>query len=681
MLLWRNIYAIEIIIERIMSSNQKAKNSSSKSPVEFSLIGFLIAIFLTCILAMANAYLALKVGILTSASIPAAVLGMSILKLFRRNNILENNLIQTAASAGEAIAGGIVYTIPALIIIRYWTHFPYWENVLIALIGGGLGVVFSIPLRRVLVHQPKLPFPEGKAVAEVLLTSQKSVGTELLKGGLLGALLELMQVGFKVIANSFSVWFTFRRMIFGFGMGFSATLIGAGYLIGFEIGLSIFIGAIVGWVISIPVASLWYPKLVLSHHMTESIMHIWNAKIRYVGIGAMLCAGVITFLSMMRPLYESIKFTLSSTHKNFHAELFNSRVERDISFPMILLLASLFTGILFLFLQSMLPFHLIQLPLHYELTFSFFTVIYIVFIGFIFATITAFFSGLVGVSASPGSSVIIAGMLLAAWLLLEVMSALFPMLSSSQIKALEATTIIIGSVITGIAAISNDNIQDLKVGQLVGATPWKQQVMLFVGVIVSSLVIPPIMQLLFDVHGIAGVMPHPKMDISQSLPAPPAALMAAVTQAIFHHGMPWLMLFIGAGLVLCVVIMNQLLAHFRIIQISALGFAIGIYLPMTTSIPLFLGGLIAFLTMNKLKKQSPSSDEVAIKTQRGLLAACGLVAGAAIMDVFLAVPFSIARTPDVLRLSALVWHHSDLVFALISTALLFSWFTKIVCRR
>jgi putative OPT family oligopeptide transporter len=301
-------------------------------------------------------------------------------------------------------------------------------------------------------------------------------------------------------------------------------------------------------------------------------------------------------------------------------------------------------------------------------------VAYVLVIGFLFSVITAYFSGMVGVTASPGSSVVIAGILFAAWLLLSAVHAWVPLpLDLEQLKAAEAITIIIGSVVTGIAAIANDNTQDLKVGQLVGATPWKQQVMLLLGVVVSSLVIPPVMQLLFDVYGIAGVMPHEGMDIAQSLPAPTAALMAAITEAVFRNTLPWNMMFVGAGIILLALIINRIFNVKKILNLSILGLAIGMYLPLSSSVPLFIGGMIALLVQKHLQKRTAPADEQTIRKQKGTLIACGLVAGSALMDVFLAIPFSLLHSPDALQLVGESWQTIGVYLAVLSTLGLAWW--------
>ena len=278
---------------------------------ELTLRSILLAIILTIILAISNTYLALKLGILTSASIPAAIISMGILRFFKQSTILENNAVQTAASAGEAVAGGIVYTIPALVIIQYWHHFDYLTNFFIAFSGGTLGVLFSIPLRRILVNDKALKFPEGRAIAQVLQSSSEKIGIrDIVYGGIIGATLELFQVGFKLIANSWTYWLPIKRSIFGLGAGFSATMIGAGYLIGFDMATSIFLGAIISWLIALPLASHFLPQVLIQPSVAETASFLWNNQLRYLGIGAMLFAGVWTFIKLIKPLANNMYLSL-----------------------------------------------------------------------------------------------------------------------------------------------------------------------------------------------------------------------------------------------------------------------------------------------------------------------------------------------------------------------------------
>ena len=515
--------------------------SAEKNVAELTFRVVVLAIVLTVLLAMSNAYLALKLGILTSASIPAAIISMGILRFFKNSTILENNAVQTAASAGEAVAGGIVYTIPALVIIGFWNGFDYLTNFFIAACGGVLGVLFSIPLRRLLVNDQSLKFPEGRAIAEVLKSSSDKIGIkDIFIGGAIGSVIELLQLGFKVIASSWNYWFVVKRSLFGIGAGFSATMIGAGYLVGHDMAISIFLGAVISWLIALPIVSQFYPEFVTNHTAEQASSLLWSSEMRYLGIGAMLFAGMWTFVKLIKPLSASITTSFRTVNSKRKLALEVPRTDKDMPMPFILMGIGLMAAILFLFFQYIFPLSQVGLDNEYAPTIVFVGVLYVLFVGFLFSVITAYFSGMVGVTASPGSSIVISGMLFAAWLLLTITNYLLPLpLSGQQMHAAEAITIVIGSVVTGIAAIANDNTQDLKVGQLVGATPWKQQVMLLLGVLVSALVIPPIMQLLFNVYGIAGVMPHEGMDASQSLPAPTAALMAAITEAVFRNSLPW----------------------------------------------------------------------------------------------------------------------------------------------
>lgn len=648
---------------------------------EMTLKAVVLGIILSVLLAASNTYLALKVGILTSASIPAAVLSMGILRFFKRSSILENNLVQTAASAGEAVAGGIVYTIPALIIIRYWTHFSYWENLAIALTGGILGVLFSIPLRRVLVTNPELPFPEGQAIAEVLqVNSKRDTGLrEMMLGGAAGGLLELMQNGFKLIANQFQTWFAAGKTLFGFGGGFSAALIGAGYLIGFNIGLSLLIGAIIAWVVLVPLLSTFSSAVIPMHDAAtiKAAVNLYGDKVHYIGIGAMLIAGLWTVIVLLKPFYKSLQLSFQAFSQKNNSQHFNNlpHTERDI--PSVYTLSGIiFILILLYFLfQQFFNIDALLIPKHLDTSLIIGSVIYVLVIGFIFSAICGYFSGLVGVSASPGSAVIIAGMLLAALILRTLMQIYSDYFTASQLLNASAITIIIGAVITGAAAIANDNIQDLKVGHIVGSTPWKQQVMLLIGVLAAASVIPPIMDLLFDVYGIANVFPHANMDPNQTLAAPPAAMMASITQGVFNHALPWDMLSIGAGVILFFIIINPIGLKFGL-KLSPLSIAVGIYLPLASSVPLCIGAIISLLTKHVLQKHTEAVKHN--NKQRGTLLACGLVAGAALMDVLLAIPMAVAHTPDVLNIMPAGWENIATFLGITSVFALGFWFYHLV---
>lgn len=630
-----------------------------------------LSIFLTIILALSNAYLALKIGMLTSASIPAAILSMGILRFFKNSTLLENNLVQTAASAGEAVAGGVVYSVPALILIHYWFGFSYWENFCFAFIGGALGVLFSIPLRRFLVTDKNLPFPEGAAIAEVLkMSGDKTYFQCMLKGGAVGGFIELCQTGFKVIASQWEFWIAKGSSVVGFGVGFSPTLIGAGYLIGFNIGLSIIIGALLSWIIGLPLISQFFPDIVQqaknSGNILSAVGVLWGDKIRYIAIGMMLTAGLGMIFALTGSFVRHLRKSLRSwetektylnpdkTPVNHHDMPWHWNV-----FGMVILSIGLM-----IFFWRIFPFELLGLNAQGIFCILFLALVLIFIVGFVFSGITGYFSGLVGVSASPGSSVIIAGLLFIGCVFLNVLHFWIQMpWTDQQTIAAEAVAIMVAAIITSIAAIANDNIQDLKVGHILNATPWKQQVMLLLGVLVSALVIPPVMQILFDVYGIGDVLPRAGMDPLLSLPAPPAAMIAGLTQAVFSHQLPWSYLLIGVALGLGFFMIRFLVRNTRY-PLSVLGVGVGMYLPLSSTVPLFIGGLIA--------KHYGGG-------KKGTLLACGLLAGSALMDVLLAVPFAMASSPDVFKLIGTgdYWKIITPLFGVGIWLLCVAWFRKL----
>jgi putative OPT family oligopeptide transporter len=634
-----------------------------------------LSIFLAILLAASSTYLALKVGILPSASIPAALLAMAILRFFKNTSIYETNLIQTAASAGEAVAGGIVFTIPALVIIHYWQHFPYLENVAIALMGGLLGILFSIPLRKILLRTPQLYFPEAKAIAEVLQLAQKQSFQvrEIVLGVSVGGLLELAQTGLKIIASATEKWLIIgqSRIIMGFGAGFSPALIGVGYLIGFDVGLSLILGACLIWGVGLPLLSFF--TFATPSFNLETRLALYRTDIHHIGLGALLLASLWTLMNLLKPFYQSLYISLQGLFKPL-PQTSLSATEQDI--PTIYLLLGLLVLIICLYylFAYLFPLHafIVTTPRLFLMS----MVLYVLVIGFIFAAICGYFSGLVGVTASPGSAIVIAGLLLIAIILRLLFFFQGQGFIAVQLRDAAAITIIIGAVVAGAACIANDNIQDLKVGNLIGAAPWQQQIMLIVGVIVASLVIPYVMELLFNVYGLTTVLPHSGMDPTQTLAAPPAAMMAGLAQGVFYHKLPWPMLGIGALIMLIFILLQRLMLK----RLSLLGVAMGIYLPLSSSTPLFIGSLIAFFIKQRFQQQLQQAQEeqrVVIKQRQhnAVLLACGLVAGSALMDVLLAIPMSVTGQPDLFAIMPAHWQTLAIGLALLSVlALAFGFY-------
>ena len=636
-----------------LSDHPDAVIAAHRSVPEMTLKVMVLSVVLAAVLATSNAYIALKIGMLTSASIPAAIISMAVLRWFKQANILENNLVQTCASAGEAVAGGVVYTVPALIIIHYWQHFDYFTTMGLAFLGGLLGVFFSIPLRSVLMTERHLHYPEGRAIAAILQMNAVSgahLSRCLLQGGLIGSVVELLQSGCKVLSSQWQVWFRHGSILWGGGIGFSTALLGAGYLVGFPVGMSLMLGGVVGWLLGVPLTSLLSHTAVASSATpSHAVMQLWGDHLSYMGIGAMLFAGVMTLVRLLKPFYQSLRASLRSLyHVNPIIKL--PRTERDIPLLIVLFSVLVLLAMSVLFLHHTLSQMNLRLDNVNTIAVLTFTAFYLLIVGFIFSAITGYFSGLVGVSASPGSAIMIATVLLAAFLLRGLLLNEAAVLNSTSFIEAAAFVIMVASLVMAAAAIANDNIQDLKVGHLIGATPWKQQVMLLLGVVIAALIIPPVMELLFNVYGIADVLPRAGMDPTQTLAAPPAALMAAMTQGVFNHDLPWGMFACGMGLVIGVLLLQKCLVA-KHTPISIIAFAVGIYLPLSSTTPLFLGSLFAYFMQRALQNRKQAER----RQQQAMLLASGLVAGAALMDVLLALPLALTNNPNLLRLAPESW--------------------------
>lgn len=663
--------------------NDEAFIPASKSLPEITLKGIILAILLTIALAAANAYLGLKVGTTVSASIPAAVLSMGILRLFKNSNILENNIVQTAASSGEALVAGIAYIVPALIILHYWNNFNYWQTSLIAIIGGTLGVLFSVPLRRVLLAEKTLRFPEGTAIGNVLKAS--ALGSKNIKhlvyGGTVGSIISFSQTGLKVLSGSLQAWGTVGGSVVGFGLGFDPALIGAGYIIGINVAMSIFLGVFVAWLVGIPVFTYLH-GIPVPGHPVASAMNIWQNQIRYVGVGMMMVGGLWTLVSFGKPMYQGIRASFKSVKLlNHPGKQPTPRTERDIPIHYVSLVIGLICLPLFLlFWHFTDPAHFAITPA-LRISTTVFAVIYAIVAGFIFSSICGYFTGLVGSTNNPLSGMTLCALIIVS---LSIFALLDPTLhfthNPGAMTNASVLAIVIAAVVASAAAISNDTVQDLKAGQMVGATPWKQQFMLIIGVIIASLTIPYVLNLLFNAYGIGGVFPRPGMDPSQMLAAPQAGLMAALVQGVFGHNLPWTPIILGwLFAAICIVIDSKLKQ--RGSRLPVLAVALGVYLPLEASMPCVMGGVLSYLVERSLQKHKTTTENYDDAHQRGLITACGLVAGAALMGVILAIPFALEKSSDALKIVPHGFRPTATVLSLIVTILLMTWVYRVVCKR
>jgi putative OPT family oligopeptide transporter len=433
-------------------------------------------------------------------------------------------------------------------------------------------------------------------------------------------------------------------MVFGAALGFSPALFAAGYIVGIEVGVSLFTGFVLGWVVVLPALCAHYG---LPHGKTlyDSVMAIWSTQLRFVGVGVMLVGGVWTLIRLIKPVMEGIKLSFV-TLRGVEAKKGLPRTERDIpivwAFVGVLVCAVLlFLLILhFAYVQNLYAIH------HYAfLLFAVFvTLLYILIIGFFLATICAYFTGLVGSSNNPLSGILI----LAILILGGVYFFVFTHHGDGKVAAL---MVLVTTVMATCASISNENLQDLKAGQMVGATPWKQQFVLGLGVVVSAFVIGPVLDLLFKAYGMGGVFPRPGMDPSQMLAAPQAGLMASVINGIRTQNLPWAMIIIGAIIAVLVIIVDEILRH-RNRRLPALAVGLGIYLPPSIILPTVVGGMVKFfVNLSKRHAKTKAQEEKAHDLQQnGLLLACGLVAGAALMGVVLAIPFVMMGSANALSI-------------------------------
>ncbi|MCK4958152.1 MAG: oligopeptide transporter, OPT family, partial [Planctomycetes bacterium] len=455
------------------------------SLAEITVKAVVLGVLLSVILAAANAYLGLFAGMTVSASIPAAVVSMGVLRLFRRSNILENNIVQTAASAGESLAAGVIFTLPALVILGFWDDFDFLWVTVIAGFGGLLGVLFTIPLRRALIVESKLKFPEGIATAEVLKSGQRSDGSGIkyiAQAAIAGGLFKLGGGGLKIWFEAVEAAKGIGGTIAYFGSNLSPALLSVGYIVGLNIAVLIFLGGVANWLVAIPICALLeeWPSLANGEPMAavDWAHQIWSAKTRYIGVGGMLVGGLWTIIKLRTSLVDGIKSGLKAYRGTGEGAQVN-RTERDMPMKWVLILIIFSVVPLFLVYQAFVKDVTIAIPMAITMLIT----------GFLFSAVAGYMAGLVGSSNNPISGVTIATVLVSALLLLVLMG-----------KGAEngpAAAIIIGSVVCCAAAIAGDNMQDLKAGYIVGATPWKQQVMQMIGTVSAALVMAPILMLLY----------------------------------------------------------------------------------------------------------------------------------------------------------------------------------------
>jgi putative OPT family oligopeptide transporter len=582
-----------------------------------------LSVVLSVLLAAANAYLGLFAGMTVSASIPAAVVSMAVLRTFRGSNVLENNIVQTAASSGESLAAGVIFTIPAMVILGAWSDFHYWEITLIGALGGVIGVMFTIPLRRALLIENPLRFPEGIATAQVLLAGERGGAglKHLITAGAIGALFKLGSTGMRLWGELLE-WARFSGgTVVYFGTNLSPALVGVGYIVGLNIAVLVFLGGALNWWVAIPLVASTSGQPEGMTTAAGAAGYLWSTRTRYIGVGAMILGGIWTLVRVRASLVSGVRSGISA-YRHARAGGGNAapRTERDTPMPWV--------GIAIA--ASALPLYLVFNFITGSGGVALFMAVAMLIAGFLFSAVAGYMAGLVGSSNNPISGVTIATILTSALLLAALLG------TDSVIGP--AAAVLIGAVVACAAANAGDNLQDLKAGLIVGATPFKQQIMQLVGVSSAAFIMAPVLNLLLAAYGIGTpTAAHP-----DPLSAPQATLMAAVAGGVFRGGLPWNM--VGWGIVLAALIIGLdtwLERRQSEIRTPVLAVAVGIYLPLELSVAIFLGGLVAWLAAR-------TSNVAHDGTQNGLLFAAGLITGEALMGVCLAIPIVLSGRADVL---------------------------------
>ena len=612
---------------------------------ELTLRGTILGAFITVIFTASNVYLGLKVGLTFSSAIPAAVISMAILRLFSGSTILENNMVQTQASAAGTLSS-IIFVLPGLLMIGYWQSFPFWLTLAICAAGGMLGVLFSIPLRHVMVVKSNLPYPEGVAAAEILKAGSKTEGNDannglkdILFGGVVASVVSLFTNGFRILSDSTAYWFTAGKSIFQLPMGFSLALLSAGYLIGIMSGIAVLIGTIIAWLFGIPILSL-ISDYDSSQPLSQIAMGFWAKDIRFIGAGTIAIAAIWTLLTLIKPVIEGLKISFKTMRSDVSASDI-APIDQDLSPKTIFLIMAGMLMILFITFYAFIADSGLSLGVAWSLVIC--AVLFAFIMGFLVAAACGYMAGLVGSSASPISGIAIVAAIVISLILLglgEINGMLDSIEGTNFATALALFTT---SAVLAVACISNDNLQDLKTGYLVQATPWKQQVALLIGCIVGAIVIAPILEILYNAYGFTGAVPRPDMDQSQVLAAPQATLMTTIAKGIFSHNLDWTMILIGLAVGAVIIIIDLVLAaNNSKFRLPALAVGLGIYLPPSITMPIFVGTVLSWIIKRnayakaRTLKLNPEEEYKKIDRKAALIAS-GLIVGESLVGVILAV--------------------------------------------
>jgi putative OPT family oligopeptide transporter len=596
-------------------------------PKELTIRGLILGALITTVFTAANVYLGLKVGLTFASSIPAAVISMAILSAVKDSTILENNIVQTVASAAGTLSA-IIFVLPGLVIVGWWTGFPFWQSFLICVSGGVLGVLFTIPLRRALVTNSDLPYPEGVAAAEVLRVGSGTRGetkddTGEAREGLVAVILgSVASAGLAIITATRVAAAEVTGFVklgtnasTGYNVAFSLALLGAGHLVGLSVGMAMLTGLIIAWVIAVPILTAVSPAaagITLAAHTTT----IWRTEVRFIGAGAIAIAAIYTLAKLAKPVVGGLVSTLAASK----AKATGDDRDRDLAPSWIYVLTA---GCLVIAAYLAYTFAKSTVLAPSATTLTLIAVPFVLLGGFLIAGICGYMAGLIGASNSPISGVGILSIVLCASALVV---AVHP--TEATRPALVAFALFITAIVFACATISNDNLQDLKTGQLVGASPMRQQIALIVGVGAGAAVIPFVLNLLAKAYGFAGA-PNIGVVSPNPLPAPQATLISALAQGVIGGNLAWKMLGIGALVGVGLILLDEALGAAGKLRIPPLAVGIGIYLPMSATFAVVIGAVISHW-YDKRAKQTPNPERA---ERLGTLVASGLIVGESIWGV------------------------------------------------
>jgi putative OPT family oligopeptide transporter len=635
---------------------------SPTNPTEITVRGIILGVIITLVFTAAQVYLGLKVGLTFATSIPAAVISMALLSAFKDATIQENNIVQTIASAAGTLAS-VIFVLPGLLMIGWWAHVPFWPTFGACAIGGVLGVMYTMPLRRALVSQSNLPYPEGVAAAEVLKVGMASrsgaaegkIGLWAVIWGSVASAAYASGAALKVMAGEMSVYFKTGSGATGMGAASSLALVGAGHLMGITVGIAMLVGLVIAWGVLVPLLTSMDPQPTLS--AADHALKVWSTEVRMMGAGTIGAAAIITLAGLAKPVMAGLKSALDASRRAKEHGGDVPRTEQDLPIfivGLVTLLAMVPAGwLLATFLQGgvldSLTWPLVAVG-----------VAYILIAGMFAAAVCGYMAGLIGSSNSPVSGIAILTILGAA---LSVGMVGRHMMGPEVSHALVAYALFVTTVVLAVAVIGNDNLQDLKTGQLVGATPWKQQVSLLIGVLAGSAVVPPVLELLNHANGFAGA-PNLSAISAQPLAAPQATLISTLAKGVIGSNLPWNLVMYGALIGLGLVLINFVLKKVSNDKYSMppLGVGLAIYLPSAVTSPVVVGAVAGYLFERSVsgKPWGETAKRLAV------LVMSGFIVGESLFNVGLAGLIVGSGKGEPLALPISWDEHNTMIIALVS---------------